>query len=79
MPNKPVARPPGRSEPWAHLRGLAAVPDAPVSDDPSGLYCLSCRGARMAHCASPEYRGDVRPMRPKKEAINRAGKKGAGA
>lgn len=57
--------------PWAYLEGLEAAPDAPISDNPSGLYCPDCRGAGMAHCAHVDTCGGMRPMRA---ALKRAGR-----
>ena len=37
--------------------------DAPISDNPSGLYCKGCREAGMSHCSDPEYCGGMRKMR----------------
>jgi len=39
--------------------------DAPISDNPSGLYCPSCRATGVAHCAYPEECGGMRRMKPK--------------
>jgi hypothetical protein len=50
---------------WAYLRGKKPRPDAPVSDNQSGLWCPSCRAAGMSHCSSPEYCGGMEPMQPK--------------
>lgn len=52
------------TEPWAYLDGLGPRPDAPIVDNPSGLYCPDCRACGLAHCSSPEYCGGMRPMRP---------------
>ena len=43
-----------------------AAPDAPISDNPSGMYCKSCResGIGIYHCAHPEYCGGMRRMNP---------------
>lgn len=51
----------GRTK-WAYLEAEPA-PDAPVSDNPSGLYCIACRQAGMAHCSEPEWCGGMRRMR----------------
>lgn len=40
------------------------APDAPVSDNPSGLYCPACRHAGMYHCAHPDECGNMRRMKP---------------
>lgn len=37
--------------------------NAPISDNPSGLYCPDCRSAGISHCASPEYCGGMRRMK----------------
>ncbi len=39
--------------------------DAPVSDNPSGLYCPSCRRSGAMHCAYPEGCGGMRRMKSK--------------
>lgn|GEM_PF-6884394 len=39
--------------------------NAPVSDNPSGLYCPDCRESGMSHCAYPEECGGMRLMKPK--------------
>ena len=48
---------------WDYLEKKPAR-NAPVSDNPSGLYCPDCRAAKIPHCASPEYCGGMRRMRP---------------
>lgn len=48
---------------WEYLEAKPA-PDAPVSDNPSGLYCLPCRATGLSHCAYPEECGQMRRMRP---------------
>jgi len=53
-------------KPWAYLDGLSPEPDAPMSDNPSGLYCPSCRGAGFSHCSEPDYCGQMRPMNTRK-------------
>lgn len=50
------------SKPWEYLEHSPS-PDAPVSDNPSGLYCPDCRSAGMAHCAHPEWCGGMKLMR----------------
>ncbi len=52
------------TEKWAYLEGLEPLPDAPLVDNPSGLYCPACRAAGLAHCSDVEYCGGMRPMRP---------------
>ncbi len=49
-------------EPWDYLEKEPAA-NAPISDNPSGLYCPDCRSAGMAHCASPEWCGGMRLMK----------------
>ena len=39
--------------------------DAPISDNPSGLYCPACRATGASHCAYPETCGGMRRMKPK--------------
>jgi hypothetical protein len=55
---------PDSRTPWAYLEGVTPAEDAPTSDNPSGLYCPDCRRAGFSHCASPEYCGGMKPMRP---------------
>lgn len=52
------------AEPWDYLEAEPAA-DAPIKDNPSGLYCPSCRRAGMYHCGSPEWCGGMRLMREK--------------
>ena len=47
---------------WDYLENVAAS-DAPVKDNPSGLYCPSCRTSGVSHCAYPEYCGGMRKMK----------------
>jgi hypothetical protein len=47
---------------WGYLEA-APAPDAPVKDNPSGLYCPECRASHMSHCSDPEYCGGMRKMR----------------
>lgn len=54
-------------EPWGYLKDLKPTDDAPVSDNPSGLYCPECRASGMSHCGHPEYCGGMRPMKPKQQ------------
>ena len=49
--------------PWSYLVGMTAAPDAPLADNPSGLYCPTCRAIGLAHCAAPEWCGEMRPMK----------------
>lgn len=57
------------AKPWDYLEDEPAE-DAPVSDNPSGLYCPSCRSVRAElgtggnHCGQPEYCGGMRRMNP---------------
>lgn len=51
------------NEPFDYLKGVKPEPDAPISDNPSGLYCPDCRACGMSHCAHPEECGGMRPMR----------------
>ena len=39
------------------------APDAPISDNPSGLYCPTCRDTGVSHCGYPEECGGMRRMR----------------
>lgn len=48
---------------WDYLENKPAS-DAPVADNPSGMYCPACRRAGMAHCSSPEWCGGMRLMKP---------------
>lgn len=48
---------------WDYLEHEPAA-DAPVSDNPSGMYCPACRACGMAHCSWPEYCGGMRLMKP---------------
>jgi hypothetical protein len=50
-------------KPWAYLEREPAS-DAPMSDNPSGLYCEACRSYGAAHCSEPEYCGGMRRMKP---------------
>ena len=38
-------------------------PDAPIKDNPSGMYCPDCRWAGMSHCGDPEHCGGMERMR----------------
>jgi hypothetical protein len=55
-------------EPWDYLEVEPAL-DAPVSDNPSGLYCPPCRMSGLIHCAWPEYCGGMKRMKPKDATI----------
>lgn len=57
------------AKPWEYLEGKVAAPDAPVVDNPSGLYCRACRACGLSHCSEPEYCGGLEPMRVKDEAV----------
>lgn len=50
------------TEPWDYLEKTPAR-DAPICDNPSGMYCPDCRASGCAHCAHPEYCGGMRLMR----------------
>lgn len=50
-------------KPFGYLEGLEAAPDAPISDNPSGLYCPWCRNAGFSHCSEVDYCEGMRPMR----------------
>jgi hypothetical protein len=54
-------------ERWFYLEA-APADDAPISDNQSGLYCPACRETGVWHCASPEWCGGMRRMRPDPEA-----------
>jgi hypothetical protein len=41
--------------------------DAPYSDNPSGMYCRSCRSSGVSHCAYPEECGGMRLMKTKEQ------------
>lgn len=58
---------------WGHLAGLVAQKDAPLSDNPSGLYCPSCRSCGLYHCSDPEHCGGMRPMRQTATAAQQQG------
>ena len=49
-------------KPWDYLP-KAPRHDAPISDNPSGLYCKVCREAGIWHCNAPEYCGEMEPMK----------------
>lgn len=55
-----------RAQPFDYLETEPA-PDAPVSDNPSGMYCPPCRasGFGLSHCAHPDYCGNMRLMKPR--------------
>jgi hypothetical protein len=50
--------------PWSYLKD-EPEPDAPISDNPSGLYCPACRAIGHSHCAWPEYCGSMERMKEK--------------
>lgn len=50
-----------------YLDGLEPEDDAPISDNPSGLYCPSCRAAGFSHCGQVEWCGGMKPMRKVEE------------
>lgn len=52
---------------WDYLEKEPA-PTAPVSDNPSGMYCPDCRASKMSHCSSPEWCGGMRLMKPRENA-----------
>jgi hypothetical protein len=43
-------------------RGSSVTSDAPLSDNPSGMYCPACRATGVSHCANPEDCGGMRLM-----------------
>lgn len=53
-------------EPWAYLEEKPA-PDAPASDNRSGLYCPACRACGFWHCSEPEWCGNMRRMKQSQE------------
>jgi hypothetical protein len=48
-------------EPWSYLETAPAA-NAPVNDNPSGMYCPDCRKAGMYHCSEPEWCGGMKLM-----------------
>jgi len=38
--------------------------DRPISDNPSGMYCPSCRAVGLSHCSDPKHCGGMQPMAP---------------
>jgi hypothetical protein len=40
-----------------------ALREAPLCDNPSGMYCPACRAVGLSHCSDPEHCGEMRPMR----------------
>ena len=50
-------------KPFEYLEGLVPEADAPIKDNPSGLYCKACRETGLAHCSEPDYCGQMKPMR----------------
>lgn len=51
---------------WFYLESKPAI-DAPIRDNPSGLYCPACRAVGLVHCAAPEWCGGMRRMRERDE------------
>ncbi len=51
-------------KPWGYLEKEPAK-DAPIADNPSGMYCPDCRAMGIGHCSMPEWCGGMRLMRPK--------------
>ena len=39
------------------------LPDAPISDNPSGMYCKACRETGLSHCMEVEHCGGMQRMR----------------
>ncbi len=52
-------------EKWDYLE-KTPKDDAPISDNPSNMYCPDCRSNGVYHCSSPEYCGGMKLMKPKK-------------
>tara|TARA_R110000744_G_C19064408_1_gene529372 strand:+ start:224 stop:406 length:183 start_codon:yes stop_codon:yes gene_type:complete len=50
-------------EKWDYLEAEPAPNDL-VSDNPSGMYCPSCRASGVSHCANPEWCGGMQLMKP---------------
>lgn len=50
-------------KPWAYLDNDVADEARPLADNPSGLYCPTCRGVGAWHCSEPEYCGGMKKMR----------------
>lgn len=57
------------AEKWNYLEKEPAA-DAPISDNPSGMYCQACRDLGGAHCAHPEYCGGMRLMRKQEDLVS---------
>jgi len=36
--------------------------DAPIADNPSNMYCQSCRSVGLLHCSDPQNCGGMAPM-----------------
>jgi hypothetical protein len=51
---------------WNYLEATPAK-DAPVVDNPSGMYCPSCRATGLSHCAQPEWCGGMLLMQLKEK------------
>lgn len=49
-------------EKWYYLEATPAA-EAPLKDNPSGLYCPACRASGFSHCSAPEWCGGMRKMR----------------
>ncbi len=58
------------AEKWDYLEQEPA-PNAPLSDNPSGMYCPACRECGLWHCASPEWCGGMRLMRRSYDWLDR--------
>ncbi len=54
------------AEPFDYLEKEPAA-DAPVSDNPSGMYCPACRATGASHCSEPDYCGGMRLMKPSQD------------
>lgn len=57
-----------RPRPFAYLKPVK--PDAPLSDNPSGLFCRACRAIGFYHCAYPEECGNMERMKPHQEVAH---------
>lgn len=53
---------------WDYLETEPAA-DAPISDNPSGMYCPACRLCDAYHCGDVEYCGGMRLMKPRPSTI----------
>jgi hypothetical protein len=51
----------------SYIEDLKLEPNAPESDNPSGLYCPSCRASGFSHCSDVEHCGGMKLMKLKKE------------